>query len=543
MTQHSALTGASRKGTPQSQPIPGSNQVENSAGGFAYGIDCWTRLNRFLILGVEGGTYYISERTLAVENVSAVKECLAQDGPRLVKTIVEISDAGRAPSNDPALFALAVAAKQGDEITRKQAQDAIEKVARTGTHMLHFLDFVRTMGGLGRGLKRAVRNWYGRNADKVAYQVVKYRQRDGWDHRDVLRLAKPPSSELSGEHSALFDLITGKDVNTYELPKVAQGFVLAQKAKTPEDTVKLIKDFELPWEAIKTEHANDPKVAKALFANMPIGAMVRQLNRLTANGVLKNGSPELASAVARLHDPEEISKSRIHPIQVLSALKTYGMGRGVRGSLTWNPITGIIDALDEAFYLSFENVEATGKRVLIALDCSGSMTQDLAGVSGLSCRDGVAAMSMITARTEKIGYEVVAFTSGSRGYGRGNSGITPLNVSPRQRLDDVVATVGRSDWGGTDCALPMTWAESEGKKFDAFYVYTDNETWAGNIHPSEALVKYRRSSGIHDAKLVVVGMVANDFSIADPEDANMLDVVGFDTSTPNLMSEFIAGRV
>ncbi|MBD0328796.1 MAG: hypothetical protein ICV64_01665 [Thermoleophilia bacterium] len=31
----------------QSEPIPGSGQVPNSAGGFAWAVDDWTRLRRF----------------------------------------------------------------------------------------------------------------------------------------------------------------------------------------------------------------------------------------------------------------------------------------------------------------------------------------------------------------------------------------------------------------------------------------------------------------------------------------------------------------
>lgn len=50
--------------TPQSQPIPGSNQVPNSGGGYAWEVNDWTRLDRFLILGAEGGTYYLAERDL-----------------------------------------------------------------------------------------------------------------------------------------------------------------------------------------------------------------------------------------------------------------------------------------------------------------------------------------------------------------------------------------------------------------------------------------------------------------------------------------------
>ena len=39
---------------PQSAPIPESGQVPNSAGGFAWAVDCRTQLRRFLVLGSEG---------------------------------------------------------------------------------------------------------------------------------------------------------------------------------------------------------------------------------------------------------------------------------------------------------------------------------------------------------------------------------------------------------------------------------------------------------------------------------------------------------
>jgi 60 kDa SS-A/Ro ribonucleoprotein len=120
--------------------------------------------------------------------------------------------------------------------------------------------------------------------------------------------------------------------------------------------------------------------------------------------------------------------------------------------------------------------------------------------------------------------------------------LTPLPISPRQRLDDAVATVSLLPFGGTDCALPMLYAQLEQREIDAFVVYTDSETWAGDIQPAQALRDYRRASGI-EARLVVVGMVSNGFSIADPNDPGMLDVVGFDTATPQLISDFARGAL
>jgi 60 kDa SS-A/Ro ribonucleoprotein len=88
----------------------------------------------------------------------------------------------------------------------------------------------------------------------------------------------------------------------------------------------------------------------------------------------------------------------------------------------------------------------------------------------------------------------------------------------------------------------MRYAQALEREVDTFVIYTDSETWADDIHPVQALYDYRHASGI-DARLVVVGMVANGFSIADPGDRGMLDVVGFDTATPQLIADFARGTV
>jgi 60 kDa SS-A/Ro ribonucleoprotein len=152
----------------------------------------------------------------------------------------------------------------------------------------------------------------------------------------------------------------------------------------------------------------------------------------------------------------------------------------------------------------------------------------IAGIEGLTPRVASAAMAMVTARVEKD-WHVMGFSHE----------LVDIPISPRQRLDDVVEMIAGIPMGGTDCSLPMRWAKEKKAKVDGFVVYTDNETWAGDIHPSQALVTYRRQLGIN-SKLVVVGMVANDFTIADPEDAGMLDVVGFDSAAPSLIQQFVA---
>jgi len=117
-----------RRVIPQSQPIPGSTQVRNSGGGYSWAVDDWTRLDRFLILGAEGGTYYISERELVKQNHDVLVRCIKADGVRAVNRIVEISDAGRAPKNDPAIFALALVVTHGDAQAKAHAFANLSKV-------------------------------------------------------------------------------------------------------------------------------------------------------------------------------------------------------------------------------------------------------------------------------------------------------------------------------------------------------------------------------------------------------------------------------
>jgi hypothetical protein len=43
---------------PVSEPLD-EDQVANNGGGFSFKLDDWSYLQRFLILGTEGGTYYV----------------------------------------------------------------------------------------------------------------------------------------------------------------------------------------------------------------------------------------------------------------------------------------------------------------------------------------------------------------------------------------------------------------------------------------------------------------------------------------------------
>jgi 60 kDa SS-A/Ro ribonucleoprotein len=301
----------------------------------------------------------------------------------------------------------------------------------------------------------------------------------------------------------------------------------AKRAAAADEVARLIADYRLPREAVPTQWLQDPMIWRALVAEMPLAALVRNLATLTRLGVLGPLEPLTQQVCARIADGEGLRKARLHPIAVLAALKTYAQGRGERGQHHWTPLPEVVEALDVAFYRSFGNVESTGKRWLLALDVSGSMGMGtVSGVPGLTPRVASGALALVLAATEPR-HHIVAF----------EQQLTPLAISPRQRLDDVLRQISDLPFGGTDCSLPMLYALEQRIAVDVFVIITDNETWAGEIHPAQALQRYRRKMHI-PAKLVVVGMTATDISIADPDDAGMLDVVGFDAAAPALIADF-----
>lgn len=532
-----------RRETPQTEPIPGEQQSKNNAGGYVYEVDKWQRLTRFLILGSDGGTYYVKERELTRGNAAVVDACLNEDASRTIAEIATISNFGRAPKNDQAVFALAIAVSHTDVNTRKMAYDALPQVCRIPTHLFQFLAACKVMRGWSAGLRRAVSEWYDRwDVNQLAYELAKYQQRDGWSNRDAFRLSHLkllPEKQSTMRWAIRADTDermvedkVRKQVRTYqnvgELPAILQAF---EEAKTADAArlCELIRTYGLTREMVPSAALNDVAVWEALLEKMPMTAMIRNLGKMTSVGLLKSLKGDAVKHVVnQLASPVKLRQARIHPMAILNAMRTYAKGHGDKGSLTWEPVGQIVDALDAAFYLAFGHVEPTNQALMLALDISGSMgIEGIAGTS-LTAREASAAMALITMNVEKE-YGVFGFCTE----------FMELKISPRQRLDDVIRYVSQLRMGGTDCSLPMLYAAKNKLAVDAFIVYTDSETWAGGIHPKQALKKYRDMMSRPRAAEIVVGMTATEFTIADPADPRTLDVVGFDLATPQAMSEWL----
>jgi 60 kDa SS-A/Ro ribonucleoprotein len=516
-----------RQPVPQSEPLTAA-QVKNNAGGFVYALDDWKRLERFLILGSDSSTYYQKARDLTRENAACVERCWKANPERTAAVIADISKDGRAPKNDPAIFALALGASNALPAVRAAALGAMPAVCRTSTHLFMFVDCCRALGrGWGRAMKRAVAAWYeSRTPDNLAYQVVKYRQRESYTHKRLIESSHARSLG-SPERAAVYRWARGKQDwlpdQIEACPLIIRQHVGAMAATDAATVAKYAT--VLPWEALPTEFVRSPEVTRALLPFMGLGALVRQLGIMTGSGVIAPLSSEARLVADRLGDAAEIKKARLHPFNILLALATYNQGHGHLGKASWTPMPVVQDALEAAFYASFATIAPSGARTLIGLDVSGSMSSPLMG-SPLTVCEGAAAMAMATMRAEK-NWHVMAFDRGLR----------DLRLTAKMSLSDVTEKTRNVNGGGTDCALPMLWALENKVDVDVFQIFTDNETWAGHVHPSKALQHYRQGRGIA-ARLVVAGMTSTGFTIADPQDGGMMDVVGFDSAAPAVIADF-----
>ena len=533
------------------QPVPvteqaQANQVVNSTGGFTFEVDDKTRLTRFLILGTSRGTYYADERKLTRDNVGFLIDLINRNEQLVIDMVTEISTSGRAFRNSQAIFAVAAIAVYGEKPHSSVKLTALLKaVCRTSTHLFEFAEYLELLGqnGWGRAKRTAVANWYtDKTVDSLTYQVVKYRQRNGWTHRDMLRLSHPEYLDQKVLNFVLGkipvermkfagDFYKGLTVDSNGLPRAIEGFVVIQASATATDVVQALQTYpELPWEAIPTQFHNELAVWKQLLINGQLRgqALLRNITRLAKLGAF-NDMMFAREYATLLTDESMIAQTRLHPFQYLLAGHVYANG-SERSTKTWTSQSIISSALDDGFHRAFEFVEPTGKRTMVAIDVSASMTWMSSGIDGMMASELAAAMAVVIARSEPY-HQIMGFANTFR-----DLGITSTSTINDARAKTTVAT-----FGSTEIALPMSYAREQQIPVDTFVVITDNEVNQGG-HPYQELKRYRKAMGIN-ARLVVVACTPTPFTIADLSDAGMLDICGADANLPRLIADFSAGRI
>ena len=464
----------------QMEPIKGreSEMVQNSAKGFVFETSHEQTLLRFLILGTDGGTYYASERAHTEASIARVKAAIEKLGSRAVDLIVEVSTArpARAIKNDSSVFALALACSVPS--TRAYALQKVPEVCRIPTHLFAFVDAYEALGlGWGRAMKRTIADWYlSKGSHDLAFLVGKYQSRGKWSNADLIRLSHPKTPDQ--EKGSVFKWALGGGLEK-SAPKNLQAMELTLKGDlSTEDLVTLVKTYNLPFEVIGTQNLKNPEVWKAMLPFMGLTALMRSLSRMTGYGVFED-IEAVRVVEGRFYGEGELARARIHPLTLTMAAMNYSTGRSLRGQSSWIPNRHITNILDGALELCFTKLPSIGARTAIALDISGSMTYG--GISGLNGITPAVASAVMTK-------SFLCSRDLNHIWGFGGFLVDLGKYFGQTRaIRDIVNDVYNLGFGTTDCSLPMVHALRNRIPVDVFQVYTDNETYAGKIHPSKEI--------------------------------------------------------
>ena len=528
MAKYKFFTQKSTK-TPQTEPIRGreSEMIQGRSGGYTFDAGIWAMVRRCLLIGTSQSTYYAGKKELTDDFVNVLQEAIETSANKVAEEIVYASD-GRSINNSTPIFAL-VLLSMGESVEAKQAFLRIfPQVVRTGSHFYEWLNYSKSMRGFGKIVKEAGRIWLSQdNVKKLAYQLLKYQQRHGFSHRDALRLfhVRPPTPQ----HDRLFHwAVKGWDGLPSETPDDAMKQIWWYEwlKRNPDKTHEAIAKGNLTHEMAAPVGKMDVQAWQLLFEKMPIGAMLRNLGSLTEIGVLtpdKIGNLDRIEQV--LNDRQHLRRGRIHPIDVLKALKVYRSGgKFGRSKKTWRPISRITDILEKAVELSFEIQKPSGKVFMHAVDVSGSMSWGVVDSVGLNYCEIATAMALVTAKAEK-NYSIRGFSTTFK----------DLDITRRDTFSSALKKASNQNFGGTDASVAYRWMIKNRYKADVICFWTDSESWAGSEHPTEALAEYRRKIN-PNLKAIYITLAPYQLTLVDPQDNLSWDFGGFDPAIPRLIS-------
>jgi 60 kDa SS-A/Ro ribonucleoprotein len=522
--------------TPQNQPIPGreAEMIKGRSGGYMFDAGIWKMLRRCLLIGTAKSTYYAGKQELTEDFVAVVKQAVAENPGRVAEEILYASD-GRAINNSAPILALVLLSMGEIPEAKRAFADIFGQVIRTGSHFYEWLNYTKSLRGFGKVVREAGKTWLSREDVKgLAYQLLKYQQRQGFSHRDALRLfhVKPPTET----HRELFEwVVKGWEDLPADIPSeaLAQIWWYEWLKRNPTETHTAIAQGRLTHEMAAPVGKMDKQAWQLLFQEMPIGAMLRNLGSLTELGVLRaDESANILRVEAVLNNKEHLRKGRIHPIDVLKALKTYQSGGKLgRSQKTWQPVSRIVDILEKAVELSFDVVQPTGKVFMHAIDVSGSMSWGVVDSVGLSCCEIATAMALVTAKAEQ-NYMIRGFATEFR----------ELGITAKDSFSSALRKASNQNFGGTDASVAYDWMIKNRFKADVVCFWTDNESWAGSKHPSQALAQYRQKVN-PNAKAVYVTLAPYNITLVDPQDPLSWDLAGFDPGTPRIIQMLATGEL
>lgn len=485
----------------------------NEAGGVAYSLSDEAALAQFAATGTFNNTFYSD----ADAQLAQVKNLANKVSPEMLAKIAVYSRE-TAYMKDMGAFLLAVLLVRDPSLFQK----VFFRVMDNGKMLRNFVQIVRS-GQVGRKSfgsmpKRLIRQWLeSRTNDQLLNDSVGNEP----SLADIIKMVHPQPN--TDQRAALYAWLIGKDPKTGadSLPASVKEFE-AFKAGTPD---KRVVPEKLNFQMLTAQNLSKGEW-KSLARGMKWQATRMNLNTMVRHGVFED-SEMVNHVAAKLADANNVKYAKVFPYQLFAA---YKHAEGVPVQVT--------NALQLAMEHATNNIPSfNGKKVLIAVDHSGSMTAAVTGTQGrgatskISCNDVAALFAACLIRKNPNSFDVLKFDDHAE----------RISVNPMDSTLTIARTIGSSG-GGTSCSAPLKKWNGEGAKADVVVILSDNQSWLDNINHSTGTslmrewLKFKQRNP--NAVLVCVDLAASSHTQA-PNAADRLNIGGFSDAVFDTVAAFV----
>lgn len=305
-------------------------------------------------------------------------------------------------------------------------------------------DFFTILKGEGRGEGgRAIKRQAAKFLENVSeYWAIKYNGRGrGYSLGDIVRTVHPRPK--SYKQNAIFAYLVGKDYDESLVPQIA-AFEKLKRTTNVYEQVYLIEQGRLPWEVVTGVVKPTREIWEAILHQMPIFALLRNLNTFSRAGILNDNREYIESVFS---DVDRIKKSKIMPFSFLKAYKQVEKG--------W-----VKNMLADAVEIALENVPQIPGNTAVFLDVSSSMMGDYIEIGSVF---GIALY-------KKAGGNGVFWTF--------NTSVQEPIISLGGRTLDQAARIIAC--GGTDTSAPIKKLREDGIEVDNIIMITDEQQNTGS---------------------------------------------------------------
>ena len=554
----------------ENSSVQEKGMVKSNQGGYVFTISELSALIRLLVIG-ESNSIYQNDKDMLETIIQVVLPFILRDeksGLTALSVCIKADSDRMVFRKKNLMLVLAILAKLGHtQKVRQATYGAVLDLVRTLDHMAMFVTFYELAGfgmkrpdgsdvgtGWGRGFKSCMNAWFNsKEPSRLLYLFSKYKNRNGWSFRDLLRLTKP--KPFSDDHNRAFSFACEKEVSvspTSSFNEQIEAIKLANNCGNLKDLGDILDKYgyKVAREHFPNELWAIPGSWNRIFLNMPGTACLRNVNKVDFSD-RSTGEVCIQKIQNLLGSPDVISKARLNPVNLLVTAKTYSSGSGVKSKSTWEVNKRVAKILDDSVEKSMKSCNWIMERVHFALDVSGSMSATF-GDTPVSCATMTAVIARLallkdpTVPVYAFSDEYIDLKAGCKSgysYSTGTKGY----IRNAKDWNDLERRISGLNFGGTNPSLAILHAIKEfnknpyhHEKIKAFIVITDNDVGQHyNSKTHSALYEYRKLVKDETVMLIVIGLTANTFTIAPPDDPYCLDIAGFEPNLFDTLTTFI----